>query len=113
MERKTWPCVSVEESVKSWAARYGCGLIPKVSNSKGLVTYRIYQECPQGVEVTLCSVTGSGHTWPGGSYALKACHTRPNGFVCKKWKQIVGPIIKDVSANELMWEFFIRFRLSE
>jgi polyhydroxybutyrate depolymerase len=113
MERKTWPCKSVEESIKEWAVRYGCATTTKVTYNKGPVTHHTSQDCPQGIEVTLCSVEGSGHTWPGGSYALKACNTRPDGIVCKKWKEIVGPIISDVSANELMWEFFKKFRLPE
>jgi polyhydroxybutyrate depolymerase len=44
--------------------------------------------------VTLCSIEGGGHTWPGG--------------VDKLDENLVGKVNKDISANEVMWEFFKR-----
>lgn len=113
MERKTWPCTSIEDSVRDWAERYGCAMTTKVIYNKGPVTCRTYLECPEGVEVTLCPIQGSGHTWPGGDYAIEVCHTQPNGLLCKKWKDIVGPIIREISASELIWKFFKKYRLPD
>ena len=39
------------------------------------------------------------------------CRTRPDGALCRRWKQGVGEISRDVDANEVMWEFFRQRRL--
>ena len=57
-----------------------------------------------GTEVTLCTIEGGGPTWPGGIYATDKS-TRSARFKAK-WKELVGKITQDISANDAMWEFF-------
>ena len=109
-KRRTWSCESVEDSVKNWAIRYGCSPDPIVSHKRPM-TYYSYPNCPDDVIVKLGAVNGSGHTWPGGNYALESCRSRPSGRLCKRWKETVGPIISDININELMWDFFTKFSL--
>ena len=54
------------------------------------VTKKCYGPGKDGAEVVLIEIEGGGHTWPG----LKA----PTG--------LLGNSTLDVSANDLMWEFF-------
>jgi polyhydroxybutyrate depolymerase len=111
-ERKTWSCESVEDSVKNWAIRYGCSPDPIVTRKMPMIYYS-YQNCPDDVTVKLGAVNGSGHTWPGGRIVLESCDTQPDGRLCRKWKEAVGPIVSGVSINELMWEFFTNYSLPE
>jgi polyhydroxybutyrate depolymerase len=47
--------------------------------------------------VVLYVVEGAGHTWPGGvSYARE---------------ELIGKTSQDMSANQVMWEFFSRHPL--
>jgi polyhydroxybutyrate depolymerase len=43
-----------------------------------------------GSEVVLIEIEGGGHTWPG----------------MKPIVEMLGPSTMDISANDLMWEFF-------
>jgi polyhydroxybutyrate depolymerase len=45
-----------------------------------------------GSEVVLIAIENGGHTWPGMEPIVK----------------MLGPSTKDISANDLMWEFFQR-----
>jgi polyhydroxybutyrate depolymerase len=58
------------------------------------VTHTTYQGDAAGAEVMLVTVAGGGHTWPGrpGSAAL-------------------GRSTRNVSGNDLIWEFFERHPL--
>lgn len=109
--RKTWSCPTVSEAVAAWADRNGCEPETAVMLEKGDVRCKTWQGCADGADVTLCTVDGGGHTWPGGTYAPEICRTRPDGALCRRWKQGVGEINRDVDANEVMWEFFRRHRL--
>ena len=50
-----------------------------------------------GTEVVLITVTGGGHTWPGGPQYLPV--------------SVVGPVCQDFDAGELIWQFFARHAL--
>jgi polyhydroxybutyrate depolymerase len=52
-----------------------------------------HETCDDGVKVTLCTIEGEGHCWPGQT-------------VCP-----FGTSSTDISANEAMWEFFSQFSL--
>jgi polyhydroxybutyrate depolymerase len=51
-----------------------------------------YQTCEGGAEVTLCTIEGGGHTWPGADI-------------------LVGATTQDLDATDAMWEFFMRHPL--
>ena len=52
----------------------------------------VYGPCQAGTEVVLYSVSGSGHTWPGGSKPVQL------------WG-LNGPISQEMDASQVIWEF--------
>ena len=56
------------------------------------VTRKIWGGGKDGSEVVLIEITGGGHTWPGREPPL----------------EMLGASTTDISANDLMWEFFQR-----
>ncbi len=64
---------------------------PSPARLRGFTPYGPGRE---GAEATLCAIEGGGHTWPGGFGNVPA--------------SIVGEVNRDVSAGDLMWEFFQR-----
>ena len=91
---------SVEESIQTWVKINGCDETPKTETiskdgDKLKVTRTNYVNGKDGSEVVLIVIEGGGHTWPG--------QQPPVGFI--------GKSTKDISANDIMWEFFQRHRL--
>jgi polyhydroxybutyrate depolymerase len=87
---------SVDHSIRAWVSANGCDEKPKEeelpdrAKDGTKVTRRTYGGGKNGAEVVLVVIEGGGHTWPGREPPLKA----------------LGKSTKNVSANELMWEFF-------
>jgi len=81
-------------AIAQWVTANGCtDAQPAETYNQGDVRCETYSQCQAGVEVTLCTVTGGGHCWPG----------RPT---C-----VFGNPTTDISANEAMWDAFSRFPL--
>jgi polyhydroxybutyrate depolymerase len=95
-EKDTWLCASVQAYVQTWAERNGCSTQPVVTIEKGLSRCISYGQCNQNADVTLCTLDGGGHTWPGGIYASNLQY----------YHDTVGPISSDLDANAILWEFF-------
>jgi polyhydroxybutyrate depolymerase len=90
----------VEDSIQTWVKLNGCDEKPttdKVSKDGDeiKVTRTCYGGGKDGSEVVLVVVEEGGHTWPG--------QKPPVGFI--------GKSTKNVSANDLMWEFFQKHKL--
>ncbi|MBV1861747.1 MAG: prolyl oligopeptidase family serine peptidase, partial [Nannocystaceae bacterium] len=51
--------------MEDWANRNGCAPVPNVTHQQGDSTCETWTACDDGVEVTLCTVEGGGHCWPG------------------------------------------------
>jgi polyhydroxybutyrate depolymerase len=83
---------SVADTMAGWAERDGCGATPERSFMMADMHCETYPGCRQGAEVTLCTVEGGGHTWPGGLPI-------PTG------------VTSPVKATDLMWTFFSRHPL--
>ncbi len=111
MKKKTWPCISVPASMKPFAEIGGCSDETVTTYQRGDVTCESYKGCKKGANVTLCTVEGGGHTWPGGSAKIKACDRKPDGRMCKLWMEGIGEVTQDIDANEAMWNFFQRYSL--
>jgi polyhydroxybutyrate depolymerase len=86
---------SVEQSIQAWVKLSGCDESPKIdllsqSGDEMTVTRKRYDEGQDGAEVVLVVIEGGGHTWPGRKSPAK----------------ILGKSALNISANDLMWEFF-------
>jgi polyhydroxybutyrate depolymerase len=88
----------VEEWAVNWARHNGCEDKPETIPAMGEVNGVCYTNCDGDVEVVLYTVEGGGHTWPGGDEL-------------PKW--LTGHTTQDVSATELMWEFFSKYSLNQ
>ncbi|MCR4411563.1 MAG: prolyl oligopeptidase family serine peptidase [Thermoguttaceae bacterium] len=92
---------SVDETIRTWAAINGCPKKPKTTNlpdkaNDGTTVRReVYGPGRDGAEVVLYVIQGGGHTWPGRPWPVP-------------W---LGKTTRDISANDLMWEFFKRHPL--
>jgi len=81
--------IAVPDSFAAWAARDAC-------TGDAVETYRngdshcsTYKDCGGGAEVTLCTIDGGGHTWPGGTPVPS-----------------LGTTTTDLDATDAMWAFF-------
>jgi polyhydroxybutyrate depolymerase len=89
---------SVAHSVGSWVQADGCRSTPDVeampdrADDGTTVERRTYPGCRDGSAVVLFVIHGGGHTWPG----------RP----AAGW--LLGVTTMDISATDLMWEFFAK-----
>jgi polyhydroxybutyrate depolymerase len=87
---------SVEHSIKAWVKADGCPKEPVVTKlpdnaDDGMtVTKEVYGPGRDGAEVLLVEIEGGGHTWPGQEPRVR----------------FLGKSTKDISANDMMWEFF-------
>lgn len=81
----------VEDWAARWARRNGCGIEPGEVSVAVDVTRRTYEGCAADASVTLYTIRGGGHTWPG-------------GMPLPEW--FLGPTSRGVDATERMWAFF-------
>jgi polyhydroxybutyrate depolymerase len=90
----------VEDSIQTWVKLNGCEANPKTDTlsrdgDEMKVTRTRHGGGRDGSEVVLIVIEGGGHTWPG--------QQPPVGFL--------GKSARNISANDLMWEFFQKHRL--
>jgi len=89
---------SVEHSIAAWAKADGCGTTPTTTRlpdqqDDGTAVKEVrYDSGKDGSEVVLVLIEGGGHTWPGREPRLRS----------------LGVSTRDISANDMMWEFFQR-----
>ena len=85
------PFPVVPQWMKAWAARNHC-----TQGFEGAQTVEIssvsYTHCDQNAEVVFYTITGGGHSWPGGE-------------PLPTW--IVGETSLSINATDLMWNFFV------
>jgi polyhydroxybutyrate depolymerase len=91
--------LSADATIRQWASVNKCSEQSTVTLSKGNVLCRSNEGCAKGAEVTLCTVDGGGHTWPG---------SRPLDLL----ESVVGPTNQDVNATEMIWDFFSHHELA-
>ena len=90
---------SVEHTLRAWRKANGCDDPPKEealpdTADDGTRVLRKTWSGSDGSEVVLVVVKGGGHTWPGREFGPEL--------------KVLGKSSKDISANDLMWEFFQR-----
>jgi len=88
---------SVADSIKLWCQNNDCVETPTITALPDIAddgtTVKRYDYRPKvgGGDVVYIEIIGGGHTWPGRSPMVS----------------FIGQSTKDISANDLMWEFFL------
>jgi polyhydroxybutyrate depolymerase len=94
---------SVDHSIKAWVKANGCceeptiEELPDKANDGTKVLKKTYSGGKDGAEVVLVVIEGGGHTWPGRQLPERS----------------LGKATANVSANDLMWEFFQKRPMKE
>lgn len=84
--------LSVADSLGFWVAANGCNPLPSsASRARGNVLIETYADCEDGTAVTQVTIIDGLHAWPGGRDGL-----------------IGDSPSQDVSANQMMLEFFLQ-----
>jgi len=96
---------SVPKTVQRLARLNGCAGPPEVTYRRGAAQAITYTNLHNGVTVTLCTIEGMGHQWPG--------HTIPSTTPgLPPWLRRLGPGTDDVDATTMMVSFFLRHSIS-
>ena len=80
---------SVEDTIQFWVMQNRCPPQAQVSES-GSIIHELYAPCDQGAGVELYTIVDGEHAWPGGESVSSE----------------VGAPSTEISATQLMWEFF-------
>jgi polyhydroxybutyrate depolymerase len=91
---------STTSTMDIWLERNHCPAKARQTYAKGRVTCMTHGPCRDDAEVTLCTIEGGGHAWPGAS-------SYPSKSICG------GVLTDDIDANEMMWDFFERHPLHD
>jgi polyhydroxybutyrate depolymerase len=91
--------IPAQDTVNIWVQKNDCPAKPRVTYKKGNATCVTYGPCDGGSEVVFCTLNGAGHTWPGGKEFTLKCGP--------------GPVNRDISANDAMWDFFQKHPLKD
>lgn len=83
---------SMNETISGWVQHNHCTGAPEVSFKQGAVSCELHGSCSNDATVTLCTIDGAGHTWPGGISTLS--------------EKKMGPTNHDISASNMIWSFF-------
>jgi polyhydroxybutyrate depolymerase len=87
---------SVDHTIQNWVKANGCNTEPEIeplpdnASDAMKVTRKTWGGGKADSEVVLIEIEGGGHTWPGQ----------------KPIVSLLGESTMDISANDLMWEFF-------
>lgn len=91
-ERTYW---SVKDSVRFWVGHNGCTRTPVVSSmAAGAVQIQTWEACRDSSVVSLYTIKGWGHTWPGPYFTARLSGDDP---------------LRGFDAAEIIWDFFRRF----
>ena len=94
---------AVQHSIDAWVAANGCDKTPTTTRladrrDDGTMVRQVrYGSGNEGSEVVLVVVEGGGHTWPGQAPRMRT----------------LGASTRDISANDMMWDFFQRHPMQE
>lgn len=88
---------SIPNIMGAWAKRNGC---PAGNTEKSVApdVTEVSYNCPPADATILYRVTDGGHTWPGSEFSQSIA-------------SIVGKTTTSVSANAIMWDFFMKHPL--
>ncbi len=83
----------VSYAVSFWTQHNGCTVGPE-REERGNVLRETYRGCRDGTAVVLYTIRGAGHAWPGGTSGLSL------------GGRLGDEPTQDISATDVMWEFF-------
>ena len=92
--QKYWT-YSVPVAAGRWAVHNGCSKVVANATPATGVQLTTYSPCADGATVELYSIVGEGHEWPGGPH------------LPRRITQVLGPQSTAISANDVMWSFFV------
>ncbi|MEW5720229.1 MAG: PHB depolymerase family esterase [Chloroflexota bacterium] len=82
---------SVAYAMNFWTQHNQCATTP-TRDERGNIVHDTYAKCANGTGVELYAIKGGGHAWPSGQRG-----------------SLIGDLpTQEISASELMWEFFKR-----
>ena len=81
-----------DEIMPDWAAHNGCASVPMEEQVTQNVRLVRYEECDEGATVELYAIDGGGHQWSDATFDRTLPRT--------------GSTTHEISANDLMWDFF-------
>jgi len=84
---------SVPDTVARWVGFNGCAAAARRALDRAGATCDLHAPCRDSTRVQLCVTATGGHSWPGGR---------------KPWAGGGPEPSRTVSANDLMWDFFLR-----
>ncbi len=84
------PFPNIPVWMAAWAERNHCAKTTQLAEA-GNVSGVAYTQCAQNAEVVFYTISGGGHTWPGGN-------------PLPVW--ITGPTSTEIDATRVMWTFF-------
>ncbi|MGQ0636260.1 MAG: extracellular catalytic domain type 1 short-chain-length polyhydroxyalkanoate depolymerase [Planctomycetaceae bacterium] len=93
---------SVAETMRLWARTNGCASEPESTDLPDLardgttVRRLTWGAGRENAQVVLYAIEGGGHTWPGTDSLLN---------------RVLGRTTRDISANDILWEFFSQYAL--
>ena len=97
--------VGVPKTVQRWLGFNGCAGPPETTYRNGAAEAITYTNPDNGATVTLCTIEGMGHQWPGRTIPSTAPGLPP-------WLRRLGPGTNDVDATTMMVSFFLRHSIS-
>ena len=93
--------ISTADTVEKWVKFDGCGRMPRTGTVADSdpgdgcrADWSDWSSCRDGTEITLYTLNGAGHTWPGGAQYLP--------------QRLIGKVCRDIDATEIIWNFFRR-----
>ena len=109
----------VQESIDMWIGYDGCSPAPETwASPSGNIVRDWYSGGREGSEVVLYSIRDGGHSWPGGTAVFAGeggaagSPQQRQGFMAERirsrFTELIGATTHEISANDLMWEFFKR-----
>jgi polyhydroxybutyrate depolymerase len=85
---------SVPTAAQRWAAFEGCSSAPAATQPQSDLRLTTYTGCKDGSSVSLYTIVGEGHEWPGGPHLGRA------------YTDILGAQSNAINADNTMWQFF-------
>ncbi|MFA6095095.1 MAG: PHB depolymerase family esterase [Candidatus Paceibacterota bacterium] len=82
---------SAHEITRTWTSLNKCSATTTITYQKGNATCVTNPSCAGNTTVSLCTITGMGHTYPSGNQYLPA--------------KFIGPVSYDISFDQI-WDFF-------